>query len=194
MEENERKMGSGNRSAVVRDLAETLLLTCVVFLAINATTGRFFIDGNSMEPTLHDGQYIVVSKLVYELAEPGRGDIVVLQYPHDLSRNFIKRVIGVPGDEVVIDDGELIINGSGIEEPYIGQVGSYSGQWTLGPDELFVLGDNRNNSSDSHSWGVLPRENVLGRAWVIYWPPQDWGIAPHIDYDLAHGTAHAAGE
>lgn len=194
MEENERKMGSANRSALVRDIAETLLLTCVVFLAINTTTGRFFIDGNSMEPMLHDGQYVIVSKLAYELAEPGRGDIVVLQYPHDPSRNFIKRVIGVPGDEVVIDDGRLSINGSGIEEPYIIQLGSYSGQWMLGPDELFVLGDNRDNSSDSHSWGLLPRENVLGRAWVIYWPPQDWGVAPHFDYDLAHGIAHAAGE
>jgi signal peptidase I len=178
----------------LREIVETLLLTMLIFWAVNAATGRFRIDGSSMEPNLHDGQYIIINKLVYQLREPQRGDVVVFQYPHDPSRDFIKRVIGVPDDEVAIERGIVSINGHPIEEPYIAQPGAYSGRWRLGPDEFFVLGDNRNNSSDSHNWGVLPRDNLIGRAWVIYWPVQDWGGVPHTVFDLSKGTASAAGD
>jgi signal peptidase I len=178
---------------LLREIAETLLLTMLIFWAVNAATGRFRIDGSSMEPNLHDGEYIIINKLVYQLREPQRGDVVVFQYPHDPSRDFIKRVIGIPGDEVTIERGIVSINGHPIEEPYIAQPGAYSGHWKLGPDEFFVLGDNRNNSSDSHNWGVLPRDNLIGRAWVIYWPVQDWGSVPHTVFDLNKGTASAAG-
>ena len=170
-----------------------MLLTILIFWAVNAATGRFRIDGNSMEPNLSDGQYIIINKLVYQLREPQRGDVVVFQYPHDPSRDFIKRVIGIPGDEVAVTRGAISINGQPVEEPYIAQPGSYSGRWTLGPDQFFVLGDNRNNSSDSHNWGVLPRDNLVGRAWVIYWPVQDWGGVPHSAFDLSNGRASAAG-
>jgi len=145
-----------------------------------------------MEPNLHDKQYIIINKLIYQLKEPERGDIVVFQYPHDPSRDFIKRVIGVPGDEVTIERGCVSINGHSVDEPYISQAGGYSDNWTLEPDELFVLGDNRNNSSDSRNWGILPRDNLIGRAWVIYWPLQDWGSVPHYSFDLGGGSAHAA--
>ncbi len=178
----------------MREIVETLLLTILIFWAVNAATGRFRIDGSSMEPNLHDGQYIIINKLIYQLTEPGRGDIVVFQYPNDPSRDFIKRVIGVPGDEVKIELGRVYVNGQSLDEPYIAQLGSYSGTWKLGPDELYVLGDNRNNSSDSHNWGVLPRENMIGRAWVIYWPLQDWGAIPHYSLGPSSGTTHAAGE
>ncbi len=178
----------------MREIVETLLLTILIFWAVNAATGRFRIDGSSMEPNLHDGQYIIINKLIYQLTEPGRGDIVVFQYPNDPSRDFIKRVIGVPGDEVKIERGRVHVNGHSLDEPYIAQLGSYSGTWKLGPDELYVLGDNRNNSSDSHNWGVLPRENMIGRAWVIYWPLQDWGAIPHFSLGPSSGTTHAAGE
>jgi signal peptidase I len=170
-----------------------LLLTILIFWAVNAATGRFKIDGSSMEPNLHDGQYIIINKLVYELREPQRGDVVVFQYPHDPSRDFIKRVIGIPGDEVTVERGVVTINGQPIDEPYIAQPGTYSGRWTLGGNEFFVLGDNRNNSSDSHNWGVLPRDNLIGRAWVIYWPVEDWGGVPHTVLDLNSGAASAAG-
>ncbi len=147
-----------------------------------------------MEPNLHNGQYIIINKLVYDLRAPQRGDVVVFQYPHDPSRDFIKRIIGVPGDQVTIERGTMYINGKKVEEPYIGQPGSYSGSWEVMPGEYFVLGDNRNNSSDSHSWGVLPAENMIGRAWVIYWPFKDWGPVPHYVFDLRSGTAQTANQ
>lgn len=134
-----------------------------------------------MEPNLHDGQYIIINKLIYDLQEPGRGDVVVFQYPNDPSRDFIKRVVGLPGDEVEIDNGRVTVNGTAVAEPYVAQLGSYSGRWNLKADEFFVLGDNRNNSSDSHNWGILPRDNLIGRAWVIYWPVRNWGAVPHYD-------------
>jgi signal peptidase I len=163
----------------LREIVETLLLTILIFWAVNAATGRFKIDGSSMEPNLHNGQYIIINKLVYQLKDPERGDIVVFQYPNDPSRDFIKRVIGVPGDQVRIEQGRIFINGTYVSEPYIDQLGAYSGTWNLEKDDFFVLGDNRNNSSDSHNWGILPRDNLIGRAWVIYWPFEDWGIVPH---------------
>ena len=145
-----------------------------------------------MEPNLHDGQYIVINKLIYRLKEPSIGDIVVFQFPNDPTRDFIKRVIGTPGDEVKIENGRVYINDRLIDEPYIAHTPSYTGNWTLGPNELFVLGDNRNNSSDSHDWGVLPLDNVIGRAWIIYWPMNDWGEVPHHTFHLDGDTAHAA--
>ena len=172
---------------------ETLLLTILIFWAVNSATGRFRIDGSSMEPNLHDGQYIIINKLIYQLREPVRGDVVVFQYPHDPSRDFIKRVIGLPGDEIVIEQGQISINGTTIDEPYIPQLGVYSGAWQLQDGEYFVLGDNRNNSSDSHNWGTLPGENIIGRAWVIYWPFQDWGSVPHHILIPDNRMAHASG-
>jgi signal peptidase I len=177
----------------VREIVETLLLTILIFWAVNAATGRFCIDGSSMEPNLHDGQYIIINKLIYQLREPSRGDVVVFQYPNDPSRDFIKRIIGLPGDDVRIERGRLTINSYPVEEPYVAQLGSYSGTWKMGPDEFFVLGDNRNNSSDSHNWGILPRDNLIGRAWVIYWPLQDWGSVPHYDLRSA-GATQAVGQ
>lgn len=179
--------------AFLREISETLLLTILIFWAVNAATGRFRIDGSSMEPNLHNGQYIIINKLMYQLREPERGDIVVFQYPHDPSRDFIKRVIGLPGDEIKIERGSVRINGQSVSEPYIVQLGAYSGTWELNPGEYFVLGDNRNNSSDSHNWGILPGKNLIGKAWVVYWPIQDWGAVPHVSLDPGDGSAHAAG-
>ncbi len=180
--------------SLVREIVETLLLTILIFWAVNSATGRFRIDGSSMEPNLHNGQYIIINKLIYQLKEPGRGDIIVFQYPNDPSRDFIKRVIGVPGDKVKIELGKVLINGQAIDEPYVAQLGTYSGSWNLARDEFFVLGDNRNNSSDSHNWGILPRENLIGRAWVIYWPLQDWGTTPHYILDPNSGAVRAASD
>lgn len=146
-----------------------------------------------MEPNLHNGQYIIINKLIYQLKEPERGDIIVFQYPNDPSRDFIKRVIGIPGDTVRIEHGRIFINNTLLDEPYISQLGTYSGSWNLNTDEFFVLGDNRNNSSDSHTWGFLPRENLIGRAWVIYWPFKDWGIVPHYTFNVSSSGVQAAG-
>lgn len=136
-----------------------------------------------MEPNFHDGEFLLVNKIVYMLHAPERGDVVVLRYPPVPSRDFIKRVIGLPGDRVEIINGRVHINGEMLSEPYPLNEGSYTyGPVTVGSDEYFVLGDNRNNSSDSHSWGMLPAKNIVGKAWFAYWPPQLIGAVPTYSY------------
>ncbi len=175
----------GGRS-MLREILETALLTLIIFAVLNTLTGRFQVRGSSMEPTLHNGQYLVVSKLTYWIHPPERGDIIVFHPPNNLSEDYIKRIIGLPGEQVKINEGELWIDGVKLDEPYIPAPGPYSGTWDLNAGEYFVLGDNRSNSSDSHSWGVLPRDNIIGKAWLCYWPPEEWGLSAHYTFpDLA---------
>lgn len=152
------------------DVLETLVLATVMFLAINAVTARVRVDGYSMTPTLQNGEFILINRLAYRFGEPQRGDIIVFNYPRNPEQQFIKRVIGLPGDEVRIQGGKVYINGQPLAEPYIAAPPQYHGVWRVPDDSLFVLGDNRNQSSDSHSWGMLPREYVIGKAVLIYWP------------------------
>lgn len=168
----------GGRS-LVREILETALLALVTFLVLNTLTGRFQVRGSSMEPTLHDGQYLVVSKLAYWLSTPKRGDVIVFHPPNGLSDDYIKRIVGLPGEQVRIRQGSVSVDGVSLEEPYVVRGGAYSGTWTLGNDEFFVLGDNRGNSSDSHTWGTLPGQNIVGKAWLCYWPPEAWGLVDH---------------
>ncbi len=167
----------------LRELVETLLLTLIIFLLIRFAVQNFRIEGFSMEPNFHDGEFLLVNKLVYMLHPPERGDVIVLKYPPVPSRDFIKRVIGLPGDRIEIINGKVYINGDALDEPYPLNEGSYNyGPVTVGPDEYFVLGDNRNNSSDSHSWGMLPVKDVVGKAWIAYWPPSLIGLVPTYSY------------
>jgi signal peptidase I len=166
----------------LRDLVESLVLALLIYLVINALTGRFYVRGSSMEPTLHNGQYLVVSKISYRFSEPQRGDIVVFVSPNGAGEDYIKRIIGLPGERVEIRDGAVWINGYRLDEPYLNSGIPYTGAWSLGPDEYFVLGDNRANSSDSHAWGPLPRRNIIGKAWLCYWPPQYWGLVAHHSF------------
>lgn len=163
------------------DLVETLLLALVLYAGINALSARVRVDGFSMNPTLQDGEYVLVSKLAYRLGEPQRGDIIVFRYPGQPPQDLIKRLIGLPGDVVEVKDGRVFVNGKQLIEPYIAASPLYDGQWRVADGYLFVLGDNRNDSSDSHSWGLLPRENVIGKAIVIYWPPSDWNVIDHAE-------------
>lgn len=167
---------------LLREIVETLLLALAIYLVINTLTGRFYVRGSSMEPSLHNGQYLIVSKISYLFGEPQRGDIVVFVSPNNGKEDYIKRIIGLPGERVEIRDGAVWINGYRLEEPYLSSATPYTGVWVLGPDEYFVLGDNRPNSSDSHTWGPLPRKNIIGKAWLCYWPPQYWGLIPHHSY------------
>ena len=165
----------------VLDILETLVLAVVLYFGINAVSARVRVDGFSMRPTLQDGEYILVSKLAYMLGEPQRGDIVVFVFPINPEEDLIKRVIGLPGDTISVEGGVLSINGVAMNEPYINAPPAYDGSWLVAPGELFVLGDNRNDSRDSHQWGLLPIENVIGRAVVIYWPPKEWQVIKHIN-------------
>jgi signal peptidase I len=162
----------------IREIIETLLLTFFIFWLVHSLVGRYRIDGSSMNPTLLDGEYLVINNLSYLLDEPEVGDIVVFRHPRN-ELNLIKRVIGLPGDSVRIDNGTVWVNGQALNEPYIAASPNYNGEWDVPADTIFVLGDNRNNSSDSHSWGFLPEENLLGKAFYVYWPPADWGEVPH---------------
>ena len=171
-------------SSLFREIVETLLLTVVIFVLVNAITGRFRIDGSSMEPSLHDGEYVIVNRVTYRLQPPQRGDVIVFQ--RDGSREFIKRVIGLPGETVQVQGGQVLVNGVALNESYIAQPNAYTMEpRQIGPNEYFVLGDNRNNSSDSHNWGTVALNTIDGKAWVIYWPLKDWGIVPHYSYAQA---------
>ena len=166
---------------ILREIVETLLLTLFIFWIVNTATGRYRVQGHSMMPTLEEGEYLIINKLSYYLEEPRRGDIVVLQYPRDRSREYIKRIIGLPGDIVEVGNGQVQVNGVTLNEPYINGNPSYRQQsWIVPDDHYFVLGDNRNNSSDSRSWSFLPRSDIVGKAWLIYWQIDDWGTVPHF--------------
>ncbi len=163
--------------ALLREVVETFLLALILFLVVNTITSRYEVQSLSMEPTLHEGEYLIVSKISYWLSQPERGDIIVLAPPNNQSDiPYIKRVIGLPGDTVEAYDGRLWVNGIALNEPYISGPIAYRGNWTLKENEYFVLGDNRNNSSDSHSWGLLPRKNIMGLAVFRYWPLNKWGV------------------
>lgn len=166
--------------SVARELLETLVLTLVIFLLVRTVIQNFRVEGMSMEPNFHDGQFLLVNKLGYRLGEPQRGDVIVFRYPLDPSRDFIKRVIGLPGETIEIRNGQVFINNQFIDDPAAINEASYNlAPTVLGPEELFVLGDNRPNSSDSHSWGTLPLDLVIGKVVLSYWPPEDWGLIRH---------------
>ncbi len=169
------------RSNLLREIVETALLTAIIFLIVNTATGRFRIEGQSMEPNLHDGEYVLIDKVSYMLRTPERGDVVVFVRPGE--RDYIKRVIGLPGDTVEVRSGQVIVNGVTLDEPYLQQpTNSNYPARMVEPGHYFVMGDNRNNSSDSRSFGPIASNSIVGRAWLVYWPPADWSTVPHYTY------------
>jgi signal peptidase I len=167
------------------EILQTVLIAVGLFIVVNLVTARIIVEGNSMEPSLHDGEFVVVNRLAMLWNEPGRGDVVVFYFPLDRDRRYIKRVIGVPGDVVSVHDGEVYVNGAQLYEPYIAAPPSYSGEWSVGAGEVFVLGDNRNSSSDSQNWGNLDQEEIIGKAVLVYWPPKEIGLIPHYEFAIA---------
>jgi signal peptidase I len=179
-DQSEQKESRSGFLTFVVDILETLVLSVVLFVSINALSARIRVDGASMEPSLFSGEYVIVSKLSYHLGKPQRGDIIVFHFPRDPKEEYIKRVIGLPGDQVVISDGFVYVNGQRLDEVYLRAKPNYSGNWTVPEGQLFVLGDNRNNSSDSHNWGTVPMDYVVGKAVLVYWPPPAWGLIEHV--------------
>jgi signal peptidase I len=168
------------RSGMLRfilDIVETLILSVVLFAVINAVSARIRVDGASMEPTLETGEFVIVNKLAYMLGKAQIGDVIVFHFPRDPDQEYIKRVIGLPGDRVAVRDGKVYINEMPLDEDYIAASPAYGpSEWDVPADSLFVLGDNRNNSSDSHNWGPVPLDYVVGKAVFVYWPPTRWGL------------------
>jgi len=193
-----------------RELVETVLLAVLIFFAVRAVVQNFRVEGSSMLPSLDNNQYLLVNKAIYYRIDTGgihkflpfipdsdgkthlfraprRGDVIVFKFPLDPSRDFIKRVIGVPGDTVEIKGGKVYINGAPLVEPYELSAPNYTyPAKTVPPGEYFVLGDNRNNSYDSHAWqqacspqqtcDFVPEDNIIGQAWLSYWPFSDVGL------------------
>lgn len=213
-DQDDDRATQGVRS-VVKELLETAIFILLVFLIVRGVIQNFKIEGQSMEPNLHTGQYILVNKIVYFHFDlnaplqllpgnadleakvvypfhlPRRGEVVVFEYPRDVSKDYIKRVIGLPGDTVVIKDGQVLVNDQLLDEPYLkgvpttcrgGDPCSDAQPVVVPPGTVFVMGDNRNNSSDSREWGPLPLDRIIGKAWVSYWPRDYWGVIPSPTY------------
>jgi len=191
------------------ELVQTVVLALVLFLLIRNVIQNFRIDGISMEPNFHNGQFLIVNRFAYCpglhldisplnihwektwcIRQPNRGDVIVFEYPKDLSRDFIKRVIALPGETVEVRGGKIYVNGQLMPEPFGPNPGSSTnGPITVGPSDVFVMGDNRNNSSDSRTWGSLPLKYVIGKTLLSYWPPRYWAVVPR--YDLTDLSANS---
>lgn len=199
----------------VRELAETVLLTLLIFLAVRTLIINFRVDGSSMQPALHNGEFLLVNKAVYFHLDvntvknllpgedsagkdlqylfhpPRRGDIVVFTPPGTSDTPFVKRVIALPGETVAVRGGQVYVNGQPLAEAYIVDPAHYpypqegGGELTVPPGMVFVLGDNRNNSRDSHSFGPVSAESIIGKAVVSYWPLDSLGLIPHVQYAQA---------
>lgn len=174
----------------LRELAKTVFMLMAIYALVELATPRFYVDGRSMQPNFYDGQRLIVSRINYLFSEPQRGDIVVLNKPH-LSRALdepplIKRIIGLPGETIEIRNQQVYINGVELNEPYIKEPCNQShcadAVYELKPNEYFVMGDNRNNSSDSRGFGPITRDAIIGEALIRYWPPSDWGLVWKIGF------------
>lgn len=165
-----------------KELIKLLLIAFLVVVPFRKYVAQpFIVDGASMDPTFKNGQYLIVDELTYHFETPKRGSVLIFKYPKDTSKYFIKRVIGLPGETVSIKNGAVtIVNASNpqgftLSEPYIKYEKNDSESYTLGTNEYFVMGDNRYGSSDSRIWGAVPKEDLVGRPVVRFWP---FGILP----------------
>lgn len=169
----------GQFRRMLLDIVETLLLALVLYFGIDAISSRVRVQNVSMQPTLYEGEFVLVSKLSYWVGEPKIGDVIVFHAPTEPGEDFIKRVIGTPGDTVKVQDGKVFVNSYRLDEPYIADVPRYEGEWSVPEGQLFVLGDNRNQSSDSHRWGFVPEDTLVGKAVLIYWPFSEFAVLDH---------------
>jgi len=167
----------------MKDLWQFLFLLIFIVIPFRMFVAQpFVVSGDSMVPTFENGEYLIVDQLSYRLSEPQRGDVAIFRYPNDPSKFFIKRIIGLPGETVTVEDTTVRISIPGesrpltLEEPYVNDNEFGSVTQTLDLDEFFVMGDNRNISFDSRSWGALQKEDIVGRAFVRLFP------LSHINY------------
>lgn len=163
------------RSHLAREIIETVALTLIIFLVIRFAIQSYRVSGPSMQPGLNDNEYVIVNKMAYLFHVPERGDVIVFHYPLNTSEDFIKRIIGLPGDTVKVDSTHVWVNGVLLKEPYISAPANPLAQtWKVPANEYFVLGDNRPVSDDSRDWGYVPKDFIVGKAVVVYWPLKNW--------------------
>lgn len=175
-EENDRRHRGARPKGPLRELAETIIIALVIALLVRTFVVEVFVvEGRSMEGTLVTGDRLLVNKLVFLLRHPARGEIIVFRNPRDPGRDFIKRVVALPGEMVELRKGKLYINGEAYPEPYLSFPGERdAAPHRLGEDAVWVLGDNRNNSEDSRVFGEVPFSMIKGKAFLRFWPPSQW--------------------
>jgi len=179
----------------LREVLITVIIALVIFLLLHATVQSFVVVGSSMEPNSQNGERLVTNKLVYKFHEPERGEVIVFHPPNNQRTDYIKRVIATPGDSVEVKNGAVYVNGTKLNEPYIKEPPTYTlTERKIPENEYFVLGDNRNNSNDSHNGWTVPRQNIIGKAWLVFWPPNEWGLVHHYPLQEQPASSSASGE
>jgi len=176
---NQASNNTEKKEHPLTEIIRFALLAIIIVVPIRMFIAQpFIVSGASMNTTFENGQYLIVDQLSYYLHEPARGDVVIFRYPRDPSKFFIKRVIGLPGDTLTIEESNVTItneanpDGYVLDEPYVNSMEVAAPRTeVMGPREYFVMGDNRNQSSDSRVWGVLQEERIIGRAWLRLFPP-----------------------
>ena len=185
-------------SSLLREVAEVLVLAIILYIGISFAVQAVHVEGLSMWPTLDDNNYLIANKIDYRLHAPQRGDIVILRPPASNSTDFIKRVIALPGEKLLIRDGVVYINGHRLVEPYIPEAWTQDNSpppWSTGDgavvpaNQYFVMGDNRNRSQDSRFFGPISRDRIDGKAWFRIWPVNDFGNIYDKVPTLESGTA-----
>ena len=172
-----------------KEVLQTLLLTAIIFFGTRLAVQNYRVEGSSMYGTLHHSEFVLVNKLAYVRSEPLHGDIIVFNYPQDPSEQFVKRIIAIPGDTIEIRQGIVYVNRGKVTEPYVNKGTQLAGfadrdelsSRTVPTDSYFVMGDNRRGSRDSREWGFLPRKFIVGKVWLAYWPPPDFGVIEHFE-------------
>ena len=169
--------------SLLREFFEVIVLAVILYFGISFAVQAVHVEGLSMFATLNDNDYLIADKIDYRFHNPQRGDIIILRPPTDNSQDFIKRVIALPGERLLIRDGIVYINGHKLDEPYLPEAWTTFNNWpangsdgqVLGPNEYVVMGDNRNRSQDSRVFGPITRDRIDGRAWFRIWPPSTFG-------------------
>jgi len=168
-------------SSLLRELAEVVVLAIILYFGISFAVQTVHVEGLSMFATLDDNDYLIADKIAYRLHAPQRGDIIILRPPTDDSKDFIKRVIALPGERLLIQGGVVFINGHKLDEPYLPEAWTSQANWggetgqVMPPNQYFVMGDNRNRSQDSRTFGPIGRDRIDGRAWFRIWPINNFG-------------------
>lgn len=173
--------------SMVRELVETVVLSLIIFLLIRQVVQNYRIENHSMEPNFYEGQFVLVNKLAYRLGQPDRGDVVVFHNPSNTNEDYIKRIIGLPGDMVEVHDQTVFVNGQPLIEDFPHnpiQFNDYLPPTLVGENQLFVMGDNRPNSSDSRVFGPISQDLAVGQAWLRIWPLNVFGLVQHVDIPL----------